>query len=133
MTWDELRQLDPALVEIGAHTRTHPILSHCDPERATREIAGSKTEIENRLGREVRSFCYPNGTWSDVSPHSFEAVREARFESAVMTWSGMVRRDTDVHALPRLGVFGTWDFFLGQVSGFPGLRQVATKARPGTR
>jgi peptidoglycan/xylan/chitin deacetylase (PgdA/CDA1 family) len=119
MTWDALRALDPGLVEVGAHTRTHPILSRCSPERVTREVAGSKVEIEERLGREVRSFCYPNGTWADVNEHCFEAVREARYESAVMSCGRLIRRRSDVYALPRMSAFGTWEFFLAQVSGFP--------------
>lgn len=125
MTWTALRRLDPGLVEIGAHTRTHPILSQCDPERVTREVAGSKAEIEERLGREVRSFCYPNGTWSDVNEHCFEAVRAAGYESAVMSCGRLIRHHSDVHALPRMSAFGTWDLFLAEVSGFPQLRPPA--------
>jgi peptidoglycan/xylan/chitin deacetylase (PgdA/CDA1 family) len=118
MSWDELAALDSGLVEIGAHSRTHPILSHCDPERVTGEIAGSKAEIEERLGREVRSFCYPNGTWSDVNVHCFRAVREAGYESAVMSCGPLIRRGANVHALPRMSTNRTWDLFLGEVSGF---------------
>jgi len=123
MSWDQLRALDPELVEVGAHSRTHPILSRCTPERATREIAGSKAEIEERLGREVRSFCYPNGTRSDVNDHCIRAVREAGYESAVMSCGPLIRRGADVHALPRMSSSRTWDLFLGEISGFRQLRE----------
>lgn len=131
MTWEALAALDPGLVEIGAHTRTHPILAHCTPDRVTREVAGSKAAIEERLGREVRSFCYPNGTSSDVNEHCFRAVREAGYESAVMSCGPLVHRGADVHALPRMSVSATWDSFLGEVSGFTRWRRpVATRVDP---
>ena len=122
MDWAALRNLDPEWVEIGAHTRTHPILSRCSPERIRQEVSGSKADIEERLGREVRSFCYPNGTRLDVNERCVATVREAGYDSAVMSCGGLAGRGSDVHALPRMSALGSWDFFLGEVSGFSHLR-----------
>src|SRR3989344_6003683 len=47
--------------EIGAHTLTHPDLRKLSKEEKMREIKGSKEWLEDMLGKEVVSFCYPSG------------------------------------------------------------------------
>ena len=42
---------------------------------------------------------------------------------------GEIRPGADLHALPRLSAFGTWEFCLGQVSGFPQLSRTFPEAR----
>src|SRR5207249_11992490 len=49
-TWDQAASLVRAGMEIGAHTLAHPLLSQLPPEAQRREIAGSITLIERRLG-----------------------------------------------------------------------------------
>jgi peptidoglycan/xylan/chitin deacetylase (PgdA/CDA1 family) len=125
LSWDELRSLDPKLVEIGAHTRTHPILSRCEAPQIENEVAGSKSEIEAELGREVRSFCYPNGTWSDVDARCLAAVRDAGYEGAVMACGTLVCRGANVYALDRVGASERWDDFASEISGISHLRRRA--------
>ena len=50
--------------EIGSHTATHPDLSAIDVPSASEEIGVSKMILENLIGREVASFCYPYGRYS---------------------------------------------------------------------
>ena len=45
MTWEEIRSLDSDLVEIGAHTCTHPILARCTIEEQRMEIADCRRAI----------------------------------------------------------------------------------------
>lgn len=47
--------------ELGAHTLTHPVLTEISLEQAKEEIQGSKLWLEDVLGQEVTSFCYPKG------------------------------------------------------------------------
>ena len=128
LSWDELRGLDPKLVDIGAHTRTHPILSRCESPQIQEEVAGSKSEIEAALGREVRSFCYPNGTWSDVDARCLAAVREAGYEGAVMACGTLVCRGADVYALDRIGPSEKRDDFASEISGISHIRRRALKS-----
>ncbi len=123
LDWDALRALDPKVVEIGAHTCTHPILSRCDPERVIQEVAGSKKAIEEQLGREVRAFCYPNGEWSDVDERCFTAVREAGYESAVMACGTMVCKGANLYALERISASPTRGEFVSDISGISHVRQ----------
>jgi peptidoglycan-N-acetylglucosamine deacetylase len=45
--------------EIGAHTRLHLRLPTLSLAAARQEIVDGKAELEDFIGREVRSFCYP--------------------------------------------------------------------------
>ncbi len=62
--------------EIGAHTMTHPRLSKIDDAEAKEEIAFSKKNLEDTIGREISSFCYPGGDYEDK--HKL-MVKEAGF------------------------------------------------------
>lgn len=102
MTWDDVAALAAAGLEIGAHTRSHPVLSRLGADEQRAEIGGSAESIERTLGRRPRSFAYPFGRRWDVDPHSSVAAGEARFETAVSSHSGTNEAGADVHALKRV-------------------------------
>jgi peptidoglycan/xylan/chitin deacetylase (PgdA/CDA1 family) len=113
----ELRELAPH-VDFGAHTRFHPILTQCSDEEAWEEIAGSKRDLEQLLGRPCRHFSYPNG---DYGPREAELARRAGFDSARTTEVGSVGPGADPF---RLRVFGVTDdasvdVLAAQLSGIP--------------
>lgn len=53
------------LVDIGAHTLTHPLLVNETDEIASKEIQGSIDSLSSILGCDVRYFVYPNGNFSE--------------------------------------------------------------------
>jgi peptidoglycan/xylan/chitin deacetylase (PgdA/CDA1 family) len=79
---DELRRLAEEGFDIGAHTRSHPILTRSTPEEAADEIAGSRRILEGLLGGPVLSFAYPNGLAGDFDPAVVGLVADAGFEAA---------------------------------------------------
>lgn len=93
------------LIEIGAHTLTHPTLSILPPSRQRHEIAHGKAVLEEVIGRPVRSFAYPFGDLDALTP---ALVAAAGFESACTTDGRAARRPKDVLRLPRMTV-GDWD------------------------
>ncbi len=102
LTWDEVRELDRAGVEIGAHTVRHEILARLAPEEAEREIAGSKAALERGLGHPVRSFAYPFGRRWDYHAAAKESARRSGFASATTTHAGTNRADSDRYELRRV-------------------------------
>ena len=96
--WDELASLDPAIVAVGSHTLTHPILTTLEDADAEREIRGSREVLERRLGRRVELFCYPNGS---VDARSLELARRS-YRIAVTASPGAVAPRCDPLLLPRL-------------------------------
>lgn len=110
MSWEELLSLDPGLITIGSHTLTHPILPTLDPEDALFEIRESRRILQERLGRSVEYFCYPDGAYNEPVVAS---VRKHYRAAVITNPAGFVRRGDDpyllqrVPALPELAHF-TW-------------------------
>lgn len=101
----ELAQLGADdLIEIGAHTTNHSRLAALTPEVQQREIADSRSALEDFLSRPVTSFAYPHGGPDDVGPTTPGSVRAAGFGNAYLATPGRLRARTDRYQLPRLFV-----------------------------
>lgn len=106
---EEIRQLaDGGLVEIGAHTVTHPVLSAIPPAQQQQEISQSKSELEQILKQPVLSFAYPYGTRDDYNRDSVEIVKQTKFDCACSNFKGVVQPRTSLYELPRF-VVRDWD------------------------
>jgi len=99
MSHQELLQLvDGGLVELGAHTRHHPMLPHLPLERQQDEVVSSKKDLKDLLGKDVMGFAYPNGRATvDVK----RIVREAGFTYACTSLHDLVRPGKDLYELTR--------------------------------
>lgn len=105
LTWSEAKEMaDSGLVTIGAHTITHPILSQTAPAQARREIIGGKSLIEERLGRPVHYFAYPNGTLRDFTEEHRLLVAEAGYRAACTTVAGSCVAGCDLFTLKRIDI-----------------------------
>ncbi|MGD8496007.1 MAG: polysaccharide deacetylase family protein [Gemmatimonadales bacterium] len=113
MTTSELRAVarEP-LVEIGAHSRTHPRLARLGERRLIGEIEGSGTDLAELLGRPIPHFAYPHGSHSR---RVRECVEAAGFAAACASTEDVVRAGELPLALPRFWVpdiagpeFETW-------------------------
>lgn len=83
LTAEQVVELDGSgLVEVGAHTRTHSLLSALSPERQRWEIEGSKSDLEDVLQHPVQSFAYPFGNAGSFTRRSESIVRRAGFRYA---------------------------------------------------
>jgi peptidoglycan/xylan/chitin deacetylase (PgdA/CDA1 family) len=91
MTWDQIRALQRAGHEIGSHSRTHPLLPELSGDRVREEIELSRRELSSAIGAEVRSFCYPNGSYD---ARALKAVEAAGYECAVTTNWGLNRKQS---------------------------------------
>ena len=80
MDWDGLAAAVDRGVEVGSHTVSHPHLATLDDGDLAREVADSRTEIEDRLGQPCRFLAYPYGE-SDARIRA--AARRAGYKGAV--------------------------------------------------
>jgi len=100
--WSDIVALDGASpFSFEAHTLTHPNLTALDDRAAEHEIAGSKLALEARLGRPVRSFCYPAGLYG---PRDRALVAAAGFETATTCEPGANTPESDLLALRRIAI-----------------------------
>jgi peptidoglycan/xylan/chitin deacetylase (PgdA/CDA1 family) len=100
----ELRQLAEAGMVIGAHTRSHPVLSLCDEEEARLEIQENKNSLEKALGMPVWAFAYPFGNPSTMGERELRLAREAGFACAFLNVEHWGTGSPDLFGLPRTHV-----------------------------
>jgi peptidoglycan/xylan/chitin deacetylase (PgdA/CDA1 family) len=100
MTWDEIRTLSKAGMQIGCHTITHPYLTRVkNDESLRREILGARRFIEDRVGVPVTTFAYPFGQYNE---RVAAIVKEAGFTSARSTWPGVLHSREGLFSLTGL-------------------------------
>jgi peptidoglycan/xylan/chitin deacetylase (PgdA/CDA1 family) len=90
--------------EIGAHTVTHPLLAAQPPETQFEELQGSKTWLEDRVGRRVTSVSYPYGGTGHYTRATVQAARRAGFDRACTTTPVDVTRSSSPWELGRVTV-----------------------------
>jgi peptidoglycan-N-acetylglucosamine deacetylase len=64
MTKEQMRALLTMGMEIGSHTLTHTNLAKLRKDQVIYELAESKKILEDMLGEQVFSFCYPKGKFN---------------------------------------------------------------------
>jgi peptidoglycan/xylan/chitin deacetylase (PgdA/CDA1 family) len=94
LTVRQIRELEAAGMDIGAHTRTHASLPALPPQALESEVAGSAADLRRFLGHPVYWFAYPYG--------AFDA-RVERAVRAMAVESGFRARE---HHLEIVGVCG---------------------------
>jgi len=111
LDWDSLSVLaaEP-LCTIGAHTLTHPLLGTQDDATARREMAASKSILEEKLGLPVRHIAYPVGDPLAAGIREFAMAQDIGFETGLTTRPGVLfaRHADHLQALPRLSVNGLY-------------------------
>lgn len=101
LSWDEIIALDRGgTLNFEAHSLTHPNLLRLGEEAARKEIAGSRAELQERLGRAVTVFCYPAGVFSERE----RRLAKAGFTAAVSCDPGANDAGTDRFALHRIQI-----------------------------
>jgi glycosyltransferase involved in cell wall biosynthesis/peptidoglycan/xylan/chitin deacetylase (PgdA/CDA1 family) len=80
------RLLESGLIDVQAHSLTHPRLTALSAAELDREVAGAKALLEGHLPYEVTSFCYPAGIYSG---REVQAVLSAGFRAGVTTRAGI--------------------------------------------
>ncbi len=101
----ELVSLSSDLIEIGAHTVTHPALPMLGADEKRSEVMGSQRDCEALLGRRVKSFAFPYGRYDE---ESLRAVRDAGFSVACTAEHAPVTHRSTIWEIPRIHV-RDWD------------------------
>jgi peptidoglycan/xylan/chitin deacetylase (PgdA/CDA1 family) len=114
----EIQELaNSGLVEIGAHTAHHEILTNITKKQAKQSIIKSITTLNEITGKYPRHFCYPNGDYSD---EIIRLLSRLDIYSAVTVKNGFIEpKTTNRYELPRIPIahFDSIYSFKAKLSG----------------
>ncbi len=128
VTWNQLRILQAAGIEVGGHTHTHPALPRVAPQHLSAEIRYCKQRLDHELGERPRPFCYPHGRPVDYSEAVRDQVERAGFSGAVLAYADGARHQ-DLYALRRHGSSTNAFQFQKAVSGLEWLGRCVRQRR----
>ena len=102
VTWNQLREMTAAGMEIGSHSLTHPFLDGLDRAALVREFGDSKAIIENRLGARVIAASLPRG-WP--SPLLEPVLGDLGYRVFCTSRAGWWHPGDRPLAIPRIGAY----------------------------
>jgi peptidoglycan/xylan/chitin deacetylase (PgdA/CDA1 family) len=91
MTWDMVRDLRDAGMDIGGHTIDHPVLGRLDEAEQRWQIEGCRRRLEAELGLPMRLFSYPVGLRGSFDARTRACLADAGVELAFSLYGGYVR------------------------------------------
>jgi peptidoglycan/xylan/chitin deacetylase (PgdA/CDA1 family) len=88
MTWDHVRALQKARMDVQSHTRTHRVLQTLTHGELRDELEGSRDDLRRELGAPARALAYPTG--NPVGPVSRvrAAIEKAGYEIGLTNGTG---------------------------------------------
>ncbi|KRA42484.1 hypothetical protein ASD72_13575 [Pseudoxanthomonas sp. Root630] len=133
MTWDQLREMQRAGMEIGSHGVDHRMLAKLSQARMVDEVRDSKRALERELGVPARVISYPVGGPDAFNHDTVEAVRAAGFDLACSYVAGVGHPGPRTQfSLPRLPVERHMDMpWFQAMMAMPELFTYASRLRTG--
>ena len=109
LSWQDCREIAAAGFTFGSHTCSHRRLSDLDDVDAIREIRGSKADIEDHLGIEVRDIAAPYGQPGvDFLDRDVRLVQEAGYRSFATTLRAAMHPGDTPMWIKRQGLHPAW-------------------------
>ena len=101
LSWNEIREMQDAGFDFGAHTLTHPDLTQLSAERIEAEMRDSKAIIEDALGIAADSFAYPYGRHN----RQVREIAGQYFACACGTFLDTITPNSNPYALERVEMY----------------------------
>jgi peptidoglycan/xylan/chitin deacetylase (PgdA/CDA1 family) len=89
LTWDEIRELSVAGVELGSHTVTHRSLAMLSRSEMQHELNYSRQRLEQETGKPIVSLAYPFGGPTAFNDTVVEVARNAGYRIATSYMPGI--------------------------------------------
>lgn len=101
LSWQQIRDLADAGLEIGAHSCSHPQLDQLPNRYLEDELRISKVALENELQRPISGMAYPFG-YSNTEVRRM--AQRSGYEYACIVGNKLIDSSYDLFALPRLTI-----------------------------
>lgn len=134
MTWDEIRRLRAAGMDVQSHTRRHRVLQTLETHELADELEGSRRDLEAQLDEPVRAIAYPVGRAVAHVPAIRAALQRAGYALGFSNATGVNYRlrQVDPLAIRRLAVDrGASDAFFRGSLAIPPLAYIKRDHRAG--
>ncbi len=116
--WEQAREMAQNGMSFGSHSVHHHILTQIPLDDVDREIAASRKYIADCIGISPKSFCYPNGNYSEEIA---QLVAKNEYLAAFSTTTGSISNVSNHYALPRINIHNevtdTIPLFMARVLG----------------
>jgi peptidoglycan/xylan/chitin deacetylase (PgdA/CDA1 family) len=89
LTWDMMREMHAAGMDIECHARVHEYLTDNDDDRLIWQVLGCREAIESEIGQRPRFVAYPSGRFDD---------RVATFFASDNYWGGITTQQGTLHS-----------------------------------
>ncbi|HSN77470.1 MAG TPA: polysaccharide deacetylase family protein [Anaerolineae bacterium] len=89
LTWDMMREMQAAGMEIECHARVHENLPENDDQRLVWQVLGCREALESELGQRPRFISYPSGRFDE---------RVAAFFASDNYWGGITTQQGTLHS-----------------------------------
>ena len=102
MSWSQLKEMvDSGFAYAYDHTWSHYSLPHGGDEKDQMEIMVAKTQLEEHLGKPVKIFSYPYGTYD---PRIVNLLKTNGFSAAFTTIPSRYQCDSAIYLLKRFRI-----------------------------
>lgn len=88
MTWDHVRALREAGMDVQSHTRTHRVLQTLGPSDLSDELEGSRADLARELGEPARALAYPVGNPLALNSPVRRALEKSGYEIGLTNGTG---------------------------------------------
>ncbi len=89
-------------------------------EEIYNELYISKDILQNRLGKEIKSFAFPFGKKNSINELAFEMLEKTNYSIAYTQFGGHIPRNINLFKIPRIGINSTDNvyYFKKKIEGY---------------
>ncbi|MFA5803321.1 MAG: polysaccharide deacetylase family protein [Melioribacteraceae bacterium] len=102
MNKQQILEMQDYGIEFGSHTLSHSDLTKISHEEAKKELAESKKILEEKLGKEIKSFAYPYGNCNEEVK---KIARNTEYKLVYATDNAPLGLHEDLFQIRRIGIF----------------------------
>lgn len=107
LTWDEIKAMDRAGMEIGSHCLSHSRLAGLSEEAIMKEAGGSKRLIEEALGHTISAFSYPYGNAGSFNEATGRILKALGYQRVYTNIMGPDNSVSDPLRIHRIRIYST--------------------------
>lgn len=124
LDWEGIKKLPEQGIAIGSHTVNHNRLAMLNAEEKSKELTESRAVLERETGVEVKSICYPEGSFDEAT---LELSAKAGYRVGFTTEDDLVdypRQGLDLFRIPRVGAGTGTDHEIASSLGTAALKKL---------